>query len=249
MNNQSEPENNSVIMESVILPPKLSLFSLPNQLPEPSGGSASPPRRVSASVPFQWEEAPGKPRAEPSRQGGADQEEEERSLMMKSLELPPRLLGEVKFTNMTSSSPTTVLYGPEVGRSLSFTFSFRSPTGDQKLSRDRVGYFGSSRWGSFRKNNNNNNKVPPVVVGGSFDISPKEFYHHHHQHGITTTSSNNTNHDYNGKVKISRIRRRGSLSSFSNAKSHLLASIYESFKQVVPWRRKQEKQRKMGSSS
>ncbi|XP_062120088.1 uncharacterized protein At4g00950 [Humulus lupulus] len=242
---QSDPDMDQPTTTTTTTTPKLSLYSLPNQLPEPSG-SASPPQRVSASVPFLWEEAPGKPRLGTTTEPDQAADHDERSLVMKSLELPPRLLGEVKFTNM--SSPTTVLYGPEVGRSLSFTFSFRTPSESRKLSREKVGYFGSSRWGSFRKNKGS-------VVGGSFDILSSV-------HGTTTTSSSITNtathhdnhdqdhhhHHDHGKVKITRVRRRGSLSSFSNAKSHLLASIYESFKQVVPWRRKQEKQRKMGSS-
>ncbi|PON81254.1 hypothetical protein TorRG33x02_229940 [Trema orientale] len=224
---QSEP---AAEMEPITIP-KLSLFSLPNQLRE-QPGSASPPHRASASVPFLWEEAPGKP-----RQLTTEPDDDETSTTVRSLGLPPRLLTEVKFTNMPS--PTTVLYGPEVGRSLSFTFSFRSPAaeGSRRLTRERVGYFGSTRWGSFRKNNNK------AVLGASFDISSSV-------NGTAATSSGHDDHDLDldhGNVKITRVRRRGSLLSLSNTKSHLLASIYESFKQVVPWRRKQEKQRKMGS--
>lgn len=41
--------------------PKLSLFSLPKKPPE-LPGMVTPPLQTAVSVPFQWEEAPGRPR-------------------------------------------------------------------------------------------------------------------------------------------------------------------------------------------
>lgn len=128
----------------------LSLFSISIQPPEPPG-ALTPPLRTAASIPFQWEEAPGKPR---------HCNTESKPHIATTLELPPRLLTEAKF-NLAS---TTVLdHVPEMGRSLFVTYSFRSPEdwGKKIIKNSRVGYFGSNRWGSFGKSKD-------VVVG---DIS------------------------------------------------------------------------------
>ncbi|EXC21430.1 hypothetical protein L484_011872 [Morus notabilis] len=229
MVSESDQQAMEVIADDI---PKLSLFSLPRQTPEPLGWM-SPPLRTSASVPFLWEEAPGKPRrcttyaTEPAEE-----------ITTKSLGLPPRLLAEVKFTNMPS--PTTVLDGPDVGRSLSF--SFRSPESlSRKVARsERNGYFGSARWGSFRKSKG--------VLGASFDFSSSRVDDGGGEVNGVVFGGGDGDH---GKVKLARVRRRSSFLSLSHTKSssHLLVGIYESFKQVVPWswRRKQEKQRKMDS--
>ncbi|KAK7293892.1 hypothetical protein RJT34_16769 [Clitoria ternatea] len=184
-------------------PPKLSLLkalrpSIPPELPTP------PPRTV-VSVPFKWEEAPGKPR--PCHRGLLDPNDE--VAIGRTLELPPRLvLSETKVANV---SPTTVLDGPYVGRAMSFTSSFRSSK-DTRNCAD----FASRRWSGLKKKQG---------TEGSFDFSSWSV-------------------EGSGNVKITRVGRRGSFSSLSRGTSHLWASIYESFKQVVPWRRRQEKQRK-----
>ncbi|KAJ8444697.1 hypothetical protein Cgig2_030371 [Carnegiea gigantea] len=90
----------------------LPLFSLP------ALRNLSSPLHTHASVPFRWEEQPGKPRpstalALPSTAITA---------IPKFLDLPPRLLfAEAKLTTKTPS-PTTVLEGPNnsVGRSIPF---------------------------------------------------------------------------------------------------------------------------------
>ncbi|BFG23489.1 hypothetical protein CerSpe_097630 [Prunus speciosa] len=201
--------------------PKLSLFSLPNQPPEPPG-MLTPPLQTLVSVPFQWEEAPGKPRHCSTT--------ESKAKCARSLELPPRLLNEAaKITNMPS--PTTVLDGPDVGRTLSFSFRVRNPDslGSKRIGKEsgRGGGFGSMRWGSFRKNKE-------VVDHGGFDFLPAAG-------GSGGGGGGET------KVNITRVRRRASFMSVTHTKSHTWASIYESFKQVVPWRRRQEKLRKMAS--
>lgn len=116
-------------------PPKLSLSSFPNKVKysETPPGMVTPPLRTSAiSIPFEWEEAPGKPRGSGNGGGGA----------VRCLELPPRLLSEGN--NVISSSPTTVLDGPYLGRSVSLRKggSFRGLEGNKESV-----YFGSSRWG------------------------------------------------------------------------------------------------------
>ncbi|KAK8521108.1 hypothetical protein V6N12_005023 [Hibiscus sabdariffa] len=199
-------------------PPKLSLYSLPSKAKEPSG-MATPPIHTSVSIPFQWEEAPGKPRP----CGVASQSKPH---SVRCLELPPRLLAEAKVSNMPS--PTTILDGPDAaGRLVSRTLSFRKGSPDDRRVSKEKAVFGSSRWGSFRKHGR--------VVQGSFDFS-------------STPVVDGGDTGGGAQVKITRVRRKGSLSSLSEARSHVLASIYQSFKQVVPWRRGQEKTKKKKGS-
>ena len=136
-----EPRHHTPAKLSLLVPPRTSM---PPEAPTP------PPRTTTVSVPFQWEEAPGKPRpchtrSEPNK--GSD--------VARTLELPPRLLFlETKVSN-SMPSPTTVLDGPYVGRATSFTSSFRTPKESWKDN------FGSSRWGGVKKKNGE----------GSFDFS------------------------------------------------------------------------------
>ncbi|GFP93664.1 uncharacterized protein at4g00950 [Phtheirospermum japonicum] len=105
--------------------PKLTLskppYCKPTRHPPPM---QTPPLHQSASIPFRWEEAPGKPIATTGVE--ADMK---KAAGKCSDYLPPRLVtlhgDDSKITKMPS--PTTVLDGPYVGRSLSLacTFSFR----------------------------------------------------------------------------------------------------------------------------
>lgn len=196
---------------------KLSLFSLPRQPPEPSG-TLTPPLRTSASVPFQWEEAPGKPR---------HCKTESKPKSARSLELPPRLLSEnAKVVNLPS--PTTVLDGPDhLGRSLSFTYSFRNNSetlGKRVISRDGGGYFGSRRWGSFRKS------TKEAVLGPSFSISSYVAAGGDQSQTSGVSTAGSCGVQFGGgdhaNVKITRVRRRGSLLNLSHNKSQLLVSEF-----------------------
>ncbi|XVF10086.1 hypothetical protein REPUB_Repub07fG0152900 [Reevesia pubescens] len=201
--------------------PKLSLYSFPSKAKEPSG-MITPPIHTSVSIPFQWEEAPGKPR--PCLSSDSTSQSNAKPNVARCLELPPRLLAEAKVATMPS--PTTVLDGPDAGRFVSYTLSFRkggsfrSPA-NKKVNKEKV-VFGSSRWGSFRKAGR--------VVQGSFDFS--------------TPVVDGGDDGGGAQVKLTRVRTKGSLLRLSQARSHVLVSIYESFKQVVPWRREQEKMKK-----
>ncbi|CAL5206480.1 unnamed protein product [Lathyrus oleraceus] len=198
-------KNNNELISHYNTPHKLSL-------PRPCFSSEAPtppPRTTAISVPFKWEEAPGKPKPRPSDRRSEPKERE--TSVVRALELPPRLLLSLESSNINAPSPTTVLEGPYVGRAASFTTSYRDNN------KESVS-FGSSRWGGLKKNNR-------IDREGSFDFSSWSV-------------------DGSDKVKITRVRRRGSFSSFSHGSSHFLASIYGSFKQVVPWRRKQEKQQR-----
>ncbi|KAK8658373.1 hypothetical protein V6N13_036580 [Hibiscus sabdariffa] len=189
MGSECESENTTT--------PKLSLYWFPIKAKEPSE-LATPPIHIPVSIPFQWEEAPGKPRP-------CATASQSKPCSARCLELPPRLFAEAMVSNMPS--PTTVLDGPDTaGRLVSQTLSFRkggsfrSP--DSKVVNKEKLVFGSSRWGSFRK--------PGGVVQGSFDISSP------------TVVDGGTGGG--AQVKITRVRRKGSLLSFSEARSHVLGS-------------------------
>ncbi|XP_058781447.1 uncharacterized protein At4g00950-like [Vicia villosa] len=156
-----------------------------------SSETATSPSKTMISVPFKWEEAPGKPRRYHT------QSELENNVKT-TLELPPRLF--FLETKLDEPSPTTVLDGPYVGRAMSFSSSYRTPRENWNSN------FGSSRWSGFKK-------ISKEGDEGSFDFSDQT------------------------KVKISRA-------PMSKAKSHLWANICDSLKQVVPWRRRKETQRK-----
>ncbi|KAL0382444.1 UNVERIFIED_CONTAM: hypothetical protein Scaly_0531700 [Sesamum calycinum] len=143
--------------------PKLTLSKLPFWKPrEPPPLMQTPPLRPSVSVPFQWEEVPGKPRAAvgtavETSPSSTTPPSSKNKTAARCLDLPPRLLhDESKITIMPS--PTTVLGGPYVGRSLSLacTFSFRKglvsgrEEGLRPAKRSSKRNFGSGRWGSFK---------------------------------------------------------------------------------------------------
>ncbi|XP_038882925.1 uncharacterized protein At4g00950-like [Benincasa hispida] len=202
-------------------PPKLSLFSLPRQ-PLESPGMVTPPLHASISVPFQWEEAPGKPRPfgiiEPNSKPKS----------ARSLDLPPRLFADAKVAHF--ASPTTTVDDPISGRDLSSSLSFRFPdtwaeTATPTATATRGGkdgkYVGSRRWMSFRKNKE-------IPKGGS-EISLSSG-------GADGGGRNVGSGDGETRVKITRFRSRRSFFRKPNSKPHLIASIYGSLKQFIPWR-------------
>ncbi|KAF5731264.1 hypothetical protein HS088_TW19G00870 [Tripterygium wilfordii] len=197
-------------------PPKLSLFSLPNKPNQEPPGMLTPPLRTSVSVPFQWEEVPGRPR--PSTITDA----EPKPKTARSLDLPPRLLIN------EANSPTTVLDGPYIskgGWSSKSTSFRRSPSEIWGPKKDRPAIlFGSTRWGSLKKSTKE-------AVGNSSE---------HFSSSSVAADKSSEGSAGDPKVRITRIRRRTSFMSFSDksTRSHMWASFYDSFKQVVPWRRR-----------
>ncbi|XP_071732171.1 uncharacterized protein [Rutidosis leptorrhynchoides] len=106
-------------------PPKLSLFSLASKQSTLPDGLTPPPNTV-ATIPFLWEEAPGKPRRTISN----TYDDPPKSSTVRSLDLPPRLtITASPFNNENQHcdklannvgigiipSPTTVLSGPYEG--------------------------------------------------------------------------------------------------------------------------------------
>jgi len=171
--------------QKLSLPPTLTRPCFSSEAPTP------PPRTTAISIPFKWEEAPGKPRSCHTRQ---EPKEREGNNVVRALELPPRLLSLESTSNIYAPSPTTVLEGPYVGRAVSFTTSYRDNN-----NKDSVN-FGSSRWGGLKKNNR-------IGREGSFDFS-------------------NWSVDGGDKVKITRVKRRG---SFSHGTSHFWVCLFSYF--------------------
>ncbi|KAL8537982.1 hypothetical protein ACS0TY_000071 [Phlomoides rotata] len=180
--------------------PRLSLSKLPCK-PKPIQ-LLTPPLHPAVSIPFQWEEAPGKPRAWVASPLFADPAAYKNNVA-RCLDLPPRLLHDgAKITIMPS--PAVVFDRPYVGplMSLACTFSFRkgvvSGGGDgSRVKKSYCGRFGSRRWGSF--------KGDEKLGRGSFGFSQSL--------GEIFMSEKN--------VKVTRLTRVRSFFNFSSMNSHL----------------------------
>ncbi|CAN0884805.1 hypothetical protein LINGRAHAP2_LOCUS14947 [Linum grandiflorum] len=196
-------------------PPRLQLFPMKLQQSPERSGMLTPPLECPASVPFTWEEEPGKPRylVSPSPP--------------QLLDLPPRLLMDsYKFP-----SPNTVLEGPYVGGSSKFQFcsSFRMNTmTKQQGSLSRTESLDRRRTG-------NDNK-------GGFFTSWKVMFKT--KDGLSSSSSNSHCYEEAEEKKGLETKKMSSRSgSFSAATKshHLWSTIYQGLKQVVvvaPWRRR-----------
>ncbi|XP_038682311.1 uncharacterized protein At4g00950-like [Tripterygium wilfordii] len=217
--------------------PKLQLFLPPSpkaQEPEEPWIVASP-LHTAASVPFRWEEEPGKPKPCTALIISTQ----------KSLELPPRLLMDAETARL--SSPTTVLEGPYMGRSSRFqssSFSLKrdsfrktwspqigkySPLVLGNVGIKGKGTFGSWRWGkgAFKGKCEVGvgNHVFPSSVDGENDINLED----------DESCKNNS-------VKMTKMKRSGSYSISTPSRPHFWATIYEGLKQaVVPWKTKKLK--------
>ncbi|KAJ1378684.1 hypothetical protein SESBI_47581 [Sesbania bispinosa] len=132
--------------------PRLPLFNHPPMHSPERSGMVTPPLHTSASVPFGWEEEPGKPRPCTALVSFSNP-------TPKCLELPPRLLTDANLTKQPS--PTTVLEGPYMGsRRMNEDFygSFsveRGQLGTMVLTqgvgiKEKKGWFGSWRKKAFK---------------------------------------------------------------------------------------------------
>ncbi|MBA0769410.1 hypothetical protein Gotri_018144 [Gossypium trilobum] len=237
--------------------PKLPLFSASHahmQSPQRSG-MLTPPLHASASVPFRWEEEPGKPKPSTALTSFTTPNDS----APKCLELPPRLLLDAKIAKL--SSPTTVLEGPYTGRPRFQSSSFRmgsecygsfraSPEtlqlGSMVLSKrgyKEKGFLGFWRGRSLKAR-------PRREVSGNSCVRDSECS----RDGDRDRDSSGTT-----SVNITTIRRIGSFPSLSSSKSHFWVSfshflhiyirylskqresIYEGLMQVVPWTKKGKK--------
>lgn len=207
--------------------PKLPLFSIP---PEPPGMVIPSPLHTSASVPFRWEEEPGKPRTctTTTTINGSQP---------KSLDLPPRLM----MTKMPS--PTTVLDGPYIttakqSRSSSSRFSSSS----FRLSRDKWSFDGVSnkspdhrgQFGPMRVVDNKlDHKGRGLGLLGSWGHrSLKDEGGKEENVGGSFVFSSSVEVVGCGEVesgKVERISRNAGLSSLSKPRSHFWVSFFQIF--------------------
>lgn len=163
MGSETVPEQSSTPKLPLLLPLVPTI-----QSPE-HPGMLTPPLHTSVSVPFRWEEQPGKPR--PCTALSIIPFD----LTPKCLELPPRLL----FDNL-EPSPTTVLEGPYVDRPKFQSSSFRfggecygsslSPEKGQlgKMILSKRGVRGIKERGWFASWGNRILKCKKEVNGGSY---------------------------------------------------------------------------------
>ncbi|XP_027334327.1 uncharacterized protein At4g00950 [Abrus precatorius] len=211
--------------------PRLPLLNpLTMHSPERSG-MQTPPLHTSVSVPFGWEEEPGKPRPCTALVTFSNPNP-------RCLELPPRLLIDSKIDNNKLHSPTTVLEGPCVGNNSYQSPSFRMSEdccGSEKgqlgtmilnkgVGIKEKGWFGSWREKGF--------KVKREASGGS--------------HVFPSSVDKDADHvgDIVGSHKKERMRKTKRSESFSNpyhAKPRVWTTIYKGLKQVVPWKNKKLK--------
>lgn len=192
------------------LPP----LRLPPPAPEAHPGSLTPPlHTLQASIPFMWEEHPGKPlsssTAAPPLPSAVND-----TAAVKCLELPPRLLNDAAAKSTKTPSPTTVLVGPDNSR-----FLRRGPgsfDGSLTLGPTDRGLFGS-----WRKRRAFGSKGKSVVQGGNFVFS-------------NFSDDGDGSCDGGATVKVTRMSRKGSrMLSLSHTPSHFWATIYGALKQVI----------------
>ncbi|XP_062091376.1 uncharacterized protein At4g00950 [Humulus lupulus] len=213
--------------------PKLPLFSVP-PVPSPEhSGMLTPPHQTQLSVPFRWEEQPGKPRPCMVLATLSNISE----FAPKCLELPPRLLLETKL-----ASPTTVLEGPYVvgGRPRFQSSSFRmsgESFGSLSTEKGSLGAMILSKrgfkvrgWlGSWRKR---------VFLKSSKEVSKGSYVF---PSSVDRESDNGSGVGERTEVKITGIRRSASFSSLTYPRSRFWASVCEGLKQAVPWKNKKMK--------
>ncbi|XP_057798792.1 uncharacterized protein LOC131014729 [Salvia miltiorrhiza] len=140
--------------------PKLSLSRLPCKPKHPIQ-MLTPPLHPSLSIPFQWEEAPGKPRF-PADDDAA-----------RCLDLPPRL--NAQFTIMPSPAMTP----------LSCSFSFRRGPGSARFGGSRRW----RSWGSFKFREEARGGFDLSQTLGDFFMSEKNSAHVQKMRGITRVRS------------------------------------------------------------
>lgn len=201
-------------------PPKLSLTVFPSHKPiaSESPWTLTPPLHPMASVPFEWEEAPGRPR--PINISGQCKPNSARCL-----ELPPRMLVEAQvMTSHMPSSPTTVLDGPRPARSLSHRFCFEGPIPDTSpdLGLDIIE---NSMMDQGKSKNEVKRQIGPWKKWASANSTKWNQELNKDNYGISSWDDS-VKYDRDLEIKITRFRRRskGSLYKLSNTSSRVFVS-------------------------
>ncbi|CAL0318041.1 unnamed protein product [Lupinus luteus] len=211
--------------------PRLSLFKFhPSSMHSPErSGMQTPPSRTSVSVPFGWEEEPGKPKPCTELVCFSN-----KPTTPKCLELPPRLLINDAIANHTKQllpSPTTVLEGLFVDDDWNGSFAAERPQlGTMVLTNGVVGSKEKGWFGSWRE------KVFKVnrEVSKGIDIFPSSADKDAHHIGTIIGGSHK-------RLRMAKVKRSLSSSNLSHAKSCVWTSISAGLKQVVPWKSKKQK--------
>ncbi|GMI73649.1 maternal effect embryo arrest 47 [Hibiscus trionum] len=203
--------------------PKLALFSSPQahmQSPERSGTLTPPLQASAASVPFRWEEEPGKPKPCATLTIFSNPND----LARKCLELPPRLLHDAGKTPTPKGarfqSPSfrmgSECYGSFRGDSRSLGTVVRSRSGAYKAK----GFVGCWRRRLLKGRRDVGGSGNSYVFPSSGDRD-SEWSNEEESNSSTTT----------------RIKRVGAL----HFKSKFWATIYRGFKLSVPWSKREKK--------
>ncbi|CAN4111431.1 unnamed protein product [Withania somnifera] len=206
---------------------KLPLFSVNSS--EDSGMLT--PLHTLASIPFSWEEEPGKPRP------CTDLIPLPNSINFNEpklcLEPPPRLYNYY-MESTKNTSPTTVFDGPYITSKPKFS-SFR-------FLRDR------RRQGSFDSTASSETGQVSAFVLGKKKVESKSWWRRSTKvKGKSgTDSADCVSLTDECTIKMATLRRSGSFSGISLAKTHVWATIYEGFKQVIPWKSKKSKEALIG---
>lgn len=206
----------SVDPDLISTPPKLSLYSLPSQRREPSG-MATPPLRVPVSVPFSWEEAPGKPRKEP---GLRDPRPSPSRGWRRGLDLPPRMVVEEMRGNNVSS--VTALDGPYVLGRAATCSSFSWGENPVKSKERGVWFWRRGKGRKVRRDRNWEMSFKGLrgFISPSLSSSSQSSADSSVGDGVGNEEEEEAKHDR--KVRITRFTRTKSLASVSSyATSHL----------------------------
>lgn len=180
----------------------------------------TPPINKLASIPFQWEEAPGKPR-EIFTTNPYPKPPYHKTPAARCLDLPPRLINNVK------TSPTTVLDGP-------FSCSGQSSSGTPSYCMLK-GYSSLSLVEEMRREGRDDEKKWDLKENGRLKFGSSSWsWGSFKGSGMGYRSASVRSHK--SAVKFSKVKRRSSFFRISQASSNLWAGVYGSLKQVAPWR-------------
>ncbi|XP_015937762.1 uncharacterized protein At4g00950 [Arachis duranensis] len=221
---EQEQSNTSILLPIFKFNPQTTMVDYSYSSSPERSGIVTPPLCTLASVPFGWEEEPGKPRITSSSSSNTNAivtlTNSKSKSKSKSLQLPPRLQqlvhdeGDDDATKV--HSPSSVLEGPYcISRSNTCHLPPSSRALDKGMRMKERGWFGSLRG---RKGFN----VKREVSRGSYVFS--------------SNSTSSADEDYHGnKVRsVTKMQHSRSISHLFHAKPWTM--ICESFKQVVPWK-------------
>lgn len=214
----------------------------------PGGPPDTPPRRSPVTVPFLWEEAPGKPKAPPPGPDlpvdDGERDQGIRGVRAVPLKLPPRLQHAAAAAGgaslqSSSSSPRNVLYGCAGGGGRPHGRRIRSGAAAafRRTPSAGVGLFSRTRSKPTSAAGPDAPWSSPAASSSSASSSSSSSS----MSAATCPAADGSDHysedeDSNaaGSVRITRFRRNRSLPSMSTA--HLWASIRWSVKQITtPW--------------